>query len=445
MVDEFQDTSPIQLALFIKLAQFAKEVYWVGDIKQAIYGFRGSDTDLMKAILDSLESIGGDKEVLNKSWRSREQLVNLVNQVFVPAFATSLDKSEVELTAQRSERLSGAAFANWELTGKNVELRSGALATGVAQLIASQYQIYDKPTQTIRDVCYGDIAILSRSNGDVNQTAVALRQQGIPVAIAQAGLLKTPEAILAIACLRRLNDPSDTIASAEIISLAGCEEPESWVADRLQLMAKAPDSGASGYGNNWREIGDNAFPLLSELAKLRSEMPVLSPVEALQTVVVHGQLSSIVLGWSVSESEARSRLANLESLLNMAKQYEESSRNTSQSASVSGLILWLKEQANAEQDLLALPAIDAVKVLTHHAAKGLEWPVVILTGLDKEVKDRLWSISTVSVDKVDVRQPLKNRFIRFWPWPFGKMEKVTIADTIAQSDIAQKFRKAAIE
>jgi ATP-dependent exoDNAse (exonuclease V) beta subunit len=54
MVDEFQDTSPIQLALFLKLARFARRVYWVGDVKQAIYGFRGSDTALMQAILAAL-------------------------------------------------------------------------------------------------------------------------------------------------------------------------------------------------------------------------------------------------------------------------------------------------------------------------------------------------------------------------------------------------------
>jgi ATP-dependent exoDNAse (exonuclease V) beta subunit len=445
MVDEFQDTSPIQLALFLKLANFAKEIYWVGDIKQAIYGFRGSDTALMNSILDALTSLGGDKEVLNKSWRSRDPLVNLVNQVFVPAFGSSLNESEVKLTAQRSESLLGAAFSNWELNGKNIDLRYAALATGVKQLFASQYQIYDKPAKKIRDVCYGDIAILSRSNDGVNKIAHWLRNQNIPVAIAQAGLLKTPEAVLALACLRRLNDPSDTIASAEIISLAGCEEPESWVTDRLHLMAKVPSPEVSGYGNDWREVGESAFPLLAALAKLRAEMPVLSPLEAMQTVVAHGQLSSIVLRWSINEADARTRLANLEALLSMARQYEESSRNTNQSASVSGLILWLKEQADAEQDLLALPAIDAVKVMTHHAAKGLEWPVVILTGLDNAVKDRLWSISTVSPSTVDVTNPLKDRFIRFWPWPFGKMEKVTIAEPIAQSEIAQRFRNAAIE
>ena len=445
MVDEFQDTSPIQLALFLKLAQFAKEIYWVGDIKQAIYGFRGSDTALMKSILDALTAMGGDKEVLDKSWRSRKPLVDLVNDVFIPAFSSSLKAEEVKLKAERTEPLKGAAFANWMLNGSNVDTRISALGAGVRQLVASGYQVYDKPAMQIRPVRFGDVAILSRSNDNVGKIAFELRAQGIPAAIEQPGLLRTPEAVLAIACLRRLNDPSDTIASAEILSLAGCEEPETWVADRLHLMAAAPDKKPSGYGNDWREQGDNAYPLLTELAKLRADMPTLSPLEALQTVVAHGQLSAIVLRWSHNENEARTRLANLEALLSLARAYEESSRSTSQSASVSGLILWLGEQAEAEQDFLALPAIDAAKVMTHHRSKGLEWPVVILTGLESKVRDRLWSISTISQSAVDVQNPLRGRFIRFWPWAFGGMSKVSIADPIDQSEIAKTFRAAAIE
>jgi len=445
MVDEFQDTSPIQLALFLKLAEFAREIYWVGDIKQAIYGFRGSDTTLMKAILDALTAMGGSQEVLDRSWRSRKPLVELVNEIFVPAFSATLNADEVQLTAERKELLEGAAFSNWKLNGSNADKRIAALGVGVSQLMASGYQIFDKPAKQIRPVRYGDVAILARSNDNVDKIAGELRVQGIPVAIEQPGLLKTPEAILAMACLRRLNDPSDTIASAEIVSLAGCEEPESWVADRLHLMANAPEMKSSGYGNDWRESGESAYPLLAELSKLRADMPIFSPMEALQTVVAHGQLSAIVLRWSHNENEARSRIANLEALLNLAREYEESSRNTSQSASVSGLILWLNKQANEGQDSLAMPAIDAVKVMTHHKSKGLEWPVVILTGLESKVRDRLWSISTISRSAVNVQQPLKDRFIRFWPWPFGKMEKVTIADPIAQSEIAKSFHASAIE
>lgn len=445
MVDEFQDTSPIQLALFLKLAQFAKEIYWVGDIKQAIYGFRGSDTELMKSILDALTAMGGDKEVLDRSWRSRKPLVELVNDVFVHAFSSSLNPEEVKLKAERTEPLTEAAFANWTLNGSNAEIRIATLGAGVRQLVASSYQIYDKPAKQIRPIRFGDVAILARSNDNVDKIAKELRAQGIPAAIEQPGLLGTPEAILAIACLRRLNDPSDTIASAEILSLAACEVPETWVTGRLHLMAAAPENKPSGYGNDWREQGDSAYPLLAELARLRADMPILSPLEALQTVVAHGQLSAVVLRWSHNENEARTRLANLEALLALARVYEESSRNASQSASVSGLILWLGEQAKASQDFLALPAIDAVQVMTHHRSKGLEWPVVILTGLESKIKDRLWSISTISQTEVDVRNPLQGRFIRFWPWAFGKMSKVSITDPINQSEIAKTLRAAAIE
>lgn len=445
MVDEFQDTSPIQLALFLKLASFAKEVYWVGDIKQAIYGFRGSDTTLMKSILDALAKLGGDKEVLDKSWRSRAPLVSLVNQVFEPAFSSSLKPEEIRLSAERNEPLDGTAFANWHLGGNNVEQRTAALAVGVKNLVEAGYIVFDKTLTVTRPVCFKDIAILSRSNSDVSAIARALSSQGIPVAIAQAGLMKTPEAILALACLRRLNDPSDTIASAEIVSIAGCEEPETWVVDRLNLMASVTKDAPSGFGNDWREVGDSASPLLAALAAMRSEMPILSPLEAMQMVIAHGHLSAIVLRWSSSEVEARTRLANLEAMLSMAREYEESCRNTSQTASVSGLILWLNEKTENEEDILASPTIDAVQVMTHHRAKGLEWPVVILTGLEKAVRDRLWGISAISLSTVDVNNPLKNRFIRLWPWPFGLLKNTSITESIAQSTLAKTYRESAIE
>ena len=445
MVDEFQDTSPIQLALFLKLAELAKEVYWVGDIKQAIYGFRGSDSTLMKAILDSLTAMGGDKEILDKSWRSRLPLVSLVNEVFVPAFASSLKADEIRLIPERTESLPGAALANWQLNGANVAKRNSALVSGVKQLVDSAYIVHDKPAKLTRPVRYGDIAILSRKNEGVIAISAELRRQGVPSAIAQAGLMQTPEAILAIACLRRLNDPADTIASAEIVSLAGSEEPEVWVTDRLKLMANAPADKPNGYGNNWREEGENVYPLLAQLATMRTDMPILSPLEALQSVIALGQLTTVVLQWCGSSAEARTRLANLEALLAMASTYEETSHNVSQSASVSGLILWLKEQADNQEDLLALPAINAVQIMTLHSAKGLEWPVVILTDLEKKVRDRLWSITTNSQSSIDVQQPLLDRFIHFWPWPFGKMEKVTIAETIADSELSKKLSAEAVE
>ena len=442
MVDEFQDTSPIQLALFLKLARFARKVYWVGDIKQAIYGFRGCDTELMQAILAALPGLGGTKDVLPSSWRSRPELVSVVNAVFTHAFTNSLPKEEVELKPQRKDTLSGPALANWILGGKNVGQEATALAAGIRKLIDSGYAIHDKSANMTRAVRYGDVALLSRSHEGVKSLSAALSAQGIPVATAQPGLLSTPEATLALACLRRLNDPGDTVATAEIVSLADGLEPEVWVADRLRYLARGGDTDL------WLEQafeGQNAHPLVELIAGLRSTLPVLAPREALVTVIAACSLPDKVVRWTPNPDRARVRLANLEALIDLAEQYEDHCRSGQHAASISGLILWLGETSQQAQDMLAEPAIDAVKVMTHHAAKGLEWPVVVLTDLAAAIKDRLWSITAQSGAAFDVRNPLADRFIRFWPWPFGQQQKVAVADAISLTPMAESFRHSAIE
>lgn len=440
LVDEFQDTSPIQLALFMKLSRLAKQTYWVGDIKQAIYGFRGSDTQLMEAVIKALPALGGDKAILDSSWRSRVPLVHLVNDVFAKAFADSLEPEEVILKPQRDEILANAAFAHWMLAGKNKGLRGDALAEGVHRLHSSGRLVVDKESKLPRPVRFSDIAILSRSHSGIQEIAVSLRARNIPVATAQAGLLTTPEAVLALACLRRLNDSSDTIATAEIISLADCIAPEAWVADRLQYLSDKGDK------SRWKESGDTAHPLLRIIADLRTALPLLAPREALQTVVTRCDLPRLALQWQADANVARQRLGNLEALLGMAEGYEDSCRSTQQAATISGLILWLTAEAVAEQDSRAEPAVEAVKVLTHHAAKGLEWPVVILTDLNAEIRDRTWDITATASSGIDVHNPLKDRFIRFWPWPFGKQSTgISVADNIGLSEEAKTFQREARE
>lgn len=439
MVDEFQDTSPIQLALFLKLSQLAKHTYWVGDIKQAIYGFRGSDTELMQGVVAALPAMQGIKSILGNSWRSRPSLVHLVNDVFVPAFAASLSAEEVRLNPQRQEAAQAPTLSRWQLGGSNVDEISTSLAAGVQQLLASGYQVPDIASGQLRTIQARDIAILCRSNDTVSKTAASLRQAGIAAATAQPGLLDTPEATLALACLRRLNDTSDTVATAEILSLHGGQEPEEWLADRLRYLQQKSRK------STWREEGDNPYPVLAQIARLRQELPLLTPYEALRRVVAACDIPEVVLRWRPSAAVARTRLANLQALLAMALQYEDVCTSTQRAATISGLLLWLREQKQAGQDALAEPAVDAVRVLTHHASKGLEWPVVILTELEKEIRSRLWGISTVSRSGIDAFSPLHDRFIRYWPWPFGKQSAgIAIKDTIDTSETAKAFQAAAV-
>lgn len=98
MVDEFQDTSPLQLALFVELAKLAKRSVWVGDPKQAIYGFRGTDASLIAGVLDAIEAWGGTiGQALDTSRRSTKSLVSLTNAVFGSAFEPELTPAQVRL------------------------------------------------------------------------------------------------------------------------------------------------------------------------------------------------------------------------------------------------------------------------------------------------------------------------------------------------------------
>lgn len=439
LVDEFQDTSPIQLALFLKLSQLARHTYWVGDLKQAIYGFRGSDTELMQSVLRSLPVLGAKQEILSQSWRSRPSLVHLVNEVFTKTFAGSMPAHEIELSPQRPELTNAPALVNWSLEGKNVGEIAQSLAAGVRQLLDSGKQIPEKGTETLRPLRARDIAILCRSNDSVSLVAASLRGAGIFAATLQPGLLATPEAVLALACLRRLNDVSDTVATAEIIALADGSEPEVWLVDRLKYLAQ------EGKAHLWREQGPDAHPLLQLIAGLRAQLPLMSPLEALRRVVTMCELPKLVMGWQQDATAAQTKLANLDALLSLAAQYEEVCLSTRQAATLSGLLLWLNLQASEEADALAMPGVDAVRVLTQHAAKGLEWPVVVVTDLDSAIHSRLWGISAASLEAVDAMNPLADRFIRYWPWPFGKQSKgIAVKDRVDESPSAKAFDASAV-
>jgi ATP-dependent helicase/nuclease subunit A len=115
-LDEFQDTSPIQLAVFSVLAGLVRETFWVGGSRQAIYGFRGTDSQLMAHAIQSLPPPARE-EILDVSYRSRPDLVELVNRHFVPAFAShGLSEEQVRLKpARATTRLTGPAIEHCQL------------------------------------------------------------------------------------------------------------------------------------------------------------------------------------------------------------------------------------------------------------------------------------------------------------------------------------------
>lgn len=447
VVDEFQDTSPLQLAIFLKLAEIAPESIWVGDIKQAIYGFRGTDTRLMQAVIAALPELGGDIERMSDSWRSRPALVALCNRVYAHAFSDTLAPVDVELNPRREERLAEApVYEVWHLNERNKDLRYGALVQQLKVLHGSGRPIIDKATGKPRPMSWKDIAVLVNQKKAIGELAQTMRNLGVPCAVETYGLLAQAESVLALACLRRLYDPRDTLATAEIFSLAACEPAEQWLARRLEWLQQTREKPELGH--RWGELdqpGQPAHPLLVSIAAMRPKLDALTPREALSNLMAVGDLGKVVTGWSPNPDQASARLANLDVLLELAGRYEDECTQRDAPGSIPGFLFWLDQLEADQQDVQARPDSDAVTVMTHHGAKGLEWPVVVLMDLGAEIKDDLWEIRGEQKGLLEIRQPLANRFLRYWVYPFGKMEKVSALKRVEGSPAGTASTQRALE
>ena len=413
VVDEFQDTSPIQLALFSRIAELADEVLFVGDAKQAIYGFRGSDPHLPLDVIRHVESGGGRLENLTESRRSRAGLVHLVNELFTQPFAHLLTADQVRLTPRVSSPLVGEELVWWKLDESNQEKRALALAGGLRKIVDDGQLVWDKERGQARPVEWRDVAVLCRSKDEAAALAQACARYRVPTAWARFGLLETPEVTLALACLRRLADPGDSLASAEILSLENGVDAESWLGERLDAV----DAGAH------RDWADDASPMLRRLANARVDIGHLSPEEALSAAIHASDLHRLVVGWDESARLTEHRLANLTRLTELAKEYGEHCRAQSLAGTVSGLILWLRWLEQKFADDQATSSGNAITVLTYHRAKGLEWPIVVCASLDTDLKVSLYGPRVIaSANPFDWNAPLAGRALRFWPNPFPEQK-----------------------
>ncbi|WP_428100543.1 UvrD-helicase domain-containing protein [Candidatus Rariloculus sp.] len=437
-VDEFQDTNPMQLALFMKIARFARDVVFVGDVKQAIYGFRGSDPELVRSALDALQARGSRRDVLDGSWRSRPSVVSYLNAVFREAFRRDgMERAMIELAPMRKEVHDAPAVVWWTLPKKLAE-QADALAFAVAELQRTGHRVTDPETGEVRPVIFGDIVVLAATNSHVQAIGNAFRERRIPMKMSLAGLLETPEVCLAKACLRRLNDPADTISTAEIRSLGSCEEPEVWLADRLRWLADADDRDRS-----WAETDD---PMVSRIAQLRPQTITQSPVEIVARVLNYVGVRAIATAWGPDAITAAQRQRNLDAFLDLSVEYENHCASQHEAATLTGLLLWLENPTSPELDLQpVVTGGDAVHVLTYHRAKGLEWPVVVATDFHYVWRPRIWDVRVESAaNGLDLDDPLQGRAIRFYPNVFGTNTKgIPVLDRIMGSEEAAQAAAAA--
>lgn len=439
MVDEFQDTSPVQLEVVLALASLARNTVWVGDSKQAIYSFQGSDPELMAAATSA--ALGQRApEVLGSSYRSRPGLVDFCSELFAAALApadvpreqvvlapvcpeppTLAETPSLHLWASTKDPAAAKGTRPKEADGIARHVR--ALLAGAAPkdaaggggdhpLLVREHAGDPTAVAPTRSVRPGDIAILARTNKKCRAIAAALEAAGVPARVAQNGLGQTPEALLLRAGLAVLADGGDTLAAAEIAWFtSSVADPDAWLAARIAAVNQAA-------------IHDKynvAFPEVPALVALRQQAEqaaVWAPDEAVLAVFDALDLPEHVLGWP----DPQRHLANLEALRAVTADYQSVCQARRGAATIAGLVRHLEALPNDTWQ--ALPAIeDAVRVLTYHKAKGLEWPVVVCASLNTVSSDDLFDVRVAPAPHFDPNTPLQGRELRWLPNPYGKLTK----------------------
>jgi ATP-dependent exoDNAse (exonuclease V) beta subunit len=461
LVDEFQDTSPLQLAVVAALGGLSKRSIWVGDRKQAIFGFQGSDPDLMSA---AMESALGKKPptLLTTSYRSRQPLVELVSALFAEALEPhGFPKEQVVLTAAKPDPAKLAqqpVLECWRWTPETVKDAAGkvvakasepaAVAAGVEALLAKPPLVRERVEggeDKIRLASRRDVAVLAFANSRCRAIAEALRARGIPAKVSLEGLAQTPEGILARAALALLADPSDGVAALEVGWLGGAAaaDPDGWLSRRFSEVAewRKAREAAEKKGEKGPALplpfGDD--PHVVALRAATDQASRLSPAEALDLALRTAGIIDLLRHWP----EPEQRLANVEALRGEARAYEDLCATRRSAATVLGLVdhlARLDEFEDAGQQA-GPSAEDAVTVSTWHKAKGLEWPVVVLSQLDHDRERSVFDVAVEPAEAFDFQAPLAGRWVRYWSWPYGGMSKgLALLDRAGKSPEAERAR-----
>jgi ATP-dependent helicase/nuclease subunit A len=447
VVDEFQDTSPVQLALFVRLHQITGRSTWVGDRKQCIFEFAGADPLLMEAVTKWAADSGGDTPRLETNWRSRPELVAVCSTLFAAAFLRhGYLPEDVVVKAARATPAGLAGLPPlglWWLDASNQAKAAAAIAEGVRRLLEmpSATPVVDRATKVPRELRAGDVAVLVATNKEGSDLATELARRGVRATVARAGLLSTPEGTLVQAALSALIDPRAALSRAVLEALTGFGGlgAEAWLDDRIATETARRTA---------RERGEEppATPVwrpVTRLEALRTHVGLLAPSEALDGVLNALDVATLCSRWPDPEQ----RLSNLDALRAMAATYEERCAHQREAATIAGLLRFLEESAKerlvrdeeiASDDQHVGAGEHAVTISTYHRAKGLEWPVVILSSLDRgDRRDPFEVCPETDRAAFDASDPLGGRWIRYWPWPFGMQQKARLAETAAASPEGQ--------
>ena len=403
-VDEFQDSNPKQLEIFDRLSDLVEKSYWVGDPKQAIYGFRACDTSLVQALTDNIRGReesgepGFETGTLDVSRRSLKPLVEFTNKVFVRVFPELNEKDVILRPDHRTESLPAGIpnVQHWDGALKPGKiLKSGKvgapgipskeetitdLASEVRRILdgrADIRQVFDKELKDgtgnplLREIKASDIAVLCRTNADVEKIAAEFTRYRIPVVINGTADANKLEIRLVLLMLNYVLGDAKLL-TAELA--------------KLHCGLTLGDILGKDY--------DDIEKLTSFLKQYREELSDKGVASVVRGLVIRMNLLDKCARWGSADS----RRDNLMALIQNARDYEANCLTLGVSATIEGFI----SQIEAGEIKVEGYASEGVNILTYHGSKGLQWPLVILFSLsndllsDKQVaKSFLWDVLAV--------------------------------------------------
>ena len=416
-VDEYQDCSPIQVKIFDRLSELMEHSYWVGDYKQAIYGFRGSDITLTKSVVDriSTKTNGCDTETLNTSYRSLPDIVDVCNETFKRTFAGVLKESAIVLNKHRTNDENIKSVRYWNMRGQE--------SPGLAYHIAYLVQQGVKPN---------DIAVLGRTNEPLNKLAGVLTDTfEIPANREDLHVLDMKAAPLILAMLALVSSESDFLAKAEIAILT--EEgydTRKIIEDKLMFDAESQHNKLDFL---------NEVPLVKRLLELRPQLEQQSVGSLVETMIIELDLYNVVK----KIGQVTVSTSCLNTIIKAGYAYEQHCLQMNLPATVNGFVDYLNVV-----NPVGTGDANGVQLHTYHSSKGLQWKYVILTQLgDKKidpkkcVRQNIYGVHFNYAEQPSAETPYPEVFIRVVPFIYGAGNTNVPADIQMQIEGTELFRK----
>ena len=399
VVDEFQDTNPLQFELLWKLRDAGVPTLIVGDLKQAIMGFQGADPRLFEALIDNHPD---EASPLTQNWRSQPRLMRAVN-----AFGRALFPSKPEYTPLKAQA-PASPMEPLEIVWFRKNTRSGGrraraytIGERIQQLLADPSQrVIDPETKHPRRLRGGDIAVLCQTHAAIATYATTMRAAGLQVNCTEDGWLESRSVQLAWYALSYLANSADRHAA---LYLAVTELGSLSLEEGLrQLM----------------EQGRVEDPLLHKLDALAEGVADRTIYALVADTLAAMKLFDRVSLWPDGE-QAR---ANLVHLMGLAAEFMNSNREALAHGGYHGsgiqtFLAWLRAKAEQDDRQPEKKVLDedAIVLRTWHSSKGLEWPVVAVCQLDHKFGARLPELALEYGSFGDLSRLREQVGIVYWP------------------------------